>query len=101
MESVEIQMARLQERMEMVTHQMTRRESSDELLRTLIERIDRRMEKVEGQLATSAPTIEEFITIKNQVKGAGFAGRWLWAIGGFLISTVFAFREQIRDWFVG
>jgi chromosome segregation ATPase len=60
---------------------------------------DHRMEKVENQLASNAPTIEEFITIKHQVKGAGMLGKWAWMIGGFLIAFLFNARSHIKDIF--
>lgn len=105
-ELVEVQMARLQEQMKQVIdgmeHSRRLHEKSDERsdrMEQTIDRIDRRLNDVEKQLATNAPTIEEFITIKHQVKGAGILGRWIWAAGGFLIAFVFSMRAQIRDFF--
>jgi len=54
---------------------------------------------VKTKLAGQAPTIEEFITIKHKVVGAGKAGKWLWAIGAFLIGSVYSSREAVVSWF--
>ena len=104
-ESVEVQLARLQEQMRVMIEGMAEAKHSRNMTRDrlatmndTIVTLDRRLENVEKQFASSAPTIEEFITIKHQVKGAGIAGKWLWAIGGFIIATVFSFREAIRNW---
>lgn len=47
-----------------------------------------RLTSVESQLAVAAPTIAEFLVIKQRVIGAGALGRWLWLIGGVLLGTV-------------
>lgn len=54
---------------------------------------------VKTKLAGQAPTIEEFITIKHKVVGAGKLGGWLWTSGAFLIGLVFSSREAILAWF--
>ena len=107
MESAAVQMARLQEQMKTVIDNLDHASKSRERMSVKLEKVadqmdlfDRRMEKVEHQLATTAPTIEEFIMIKHQVKGAGIFGKWLWAAGGLLIGVVFTMREQIRAWFL-
>ena len=107
MESVEVRMARLEERISAILVGQEKSQAGQDRMSTKLDRMDdsmddmaRRLQKVEEQLASNAPTIEEFITIKTQIKGAGIAGKWLWAAGGFLISIAFTFREQIRDWFL-
>ena len=104
MESAEVQMARLQEQMNQVRETLdqiriasNKADTRDEKMDDLLQRFDRRLENVEKQLASSAPTIEEFITIKHKVQGAGILGRWIWAGGGILVGIIFSFREQIRE----
>lgn len=60
--------------------------------------MDGRMKVVEDSLKQQAPTIEEFITIKHKVVGAGVFGRWTWVVLAFLIGTVASLRSQIFHW---
>lgn len=108
MESQEVALARLQEQMKTVIDGQhiakESREKADDKLESISElilKMDRRVEKVEIQLASNAPTIEEFITIKHQVTGAGRAGKFLWAAGGIIIASAFYLREAIRNWLLG
>ncbi|AWY08127.1 hypothetical protein HOT48_gp112 [Klebsiella phage ZCKP1] len=41
-----------------------------------------RLKRVEESITKSEPTIEEFITIKHKVAGAGIFGKWAWAVAG-------------------
>lgn len=102
-ETLEVQMVRLQEQLKAVITSLSedrdsRKESDKQLTSIAIStaNLDRRLEVVEKQLAKDAPTIEEFITIKHQVKGAGMLGRWLWLFGGMMIAGLFNAREAIR-----
>lgn len=56
------------------------------------------MHDVKEKLAGQAPTIEEFIAIKNKVEGAGKLGRWIWVVGAGAIGYVFAMRAAIGAW---
>lgn len=104
-ESNEAQLARLDERLKAIMAELekatTSRKDQYERLeamgRSLLS-IDNRVEKVENSLAANAPTIEEFITIKHKVVGAGVMGRWLWLAGGAVISFVFTMREALFTW---
>jgi DNA repair ATPase RecN len=51
-------------------------------------KLDSRMGEVEKSLKTQAPTIEEFITIKHKVQGAGTAGKWIWGSVGAVLSLI-------------
>lgn len=57
-----------------------------------------RMEQVEKQFASTAPTIAEFIQVKHKIQGAGTAGKFVWAIAAFIIGLLVSSREMIRDW---
>lgn len=60
--------------------------------------MDIRMKAVEDSLKQQAPTIEEFITIKHKVVGAGMAGRWAWVVLCALVGLLFSFRTEIFKW---
>jgi chromosome segregation ATPase len=109
-ESLDIQMARLQEQLKSVIatlaedreerkvrhKQISRIEDTTDRLDLRLGALDLRMGAVEMQLAQNQPTIQEFLRIKHQVQGAGFLGKWTWAIGGVLIAGIYNSREAIR-----
>ena len=66
-----------------------------ETMGTKIVQVASQMTQVTEQLASHAPTIKEFIEIKHKVDGAGKVGRYLWILGGGLLTLVFAMREII------
>lgn len=108
MESIEVQMARIQEQMKSLISELERsnrgREHTDSQIDKLSESMSKlhiRMEKVEEQLTSNAPVIQEFITIKQKVTGAGVAGKWVWAGCATAITLIATFREQIRAYFLG
>ena len=41
-----------------------------------LQKMEGRLKNVEDSFAKSEPTIEEFITIKHKVAGAGVFGKW-------------------------
>lgn len=70
-------------------------------LRDSINDIGNRLKNVEDSLAKNEPTIEEFITIKHKVVGAGVFGKWVWAGAGAIIGVLAAARREIFAWFAG
>lgn len=70
-------------------------------LRDSINDIGNRLKNVEDSLAKNEPTIEEFITIKHKVVGAGIFGKWVWAGAGVIIGVLAAARREIFAWFAG
>ncbi len=70
-------------------------------LRDSINDIGNRLKNVEDSLAKIEPTIEEFITIKHKVVGAGIFGKWVWAGAGAIIGVLAAARREIFAWFAG
>ena len=68
-------------------------------LRDSINDIGNRLRSVEDCLAKNEPTIEEFITIKHKVVGAGIFGKWVWAGAGAIIGVLAAARREIFAWF--
>lgn len=104
-ESQEVQMARIDERMKNILQQLERAEMGrkhqyefNETIKASMNKIGDRIEGVEKSLAVQAPTIQEFITIKQKVVGAGMLGRWLWLGLGGLLTLIYNSREAILGW---
>jgi predicted phage tail protein len=103
--SPEVQLAVLGEQFKFIQQELaeaksarkTQYEKMEEQSKTLAV-MDARMQKVEASLQEQAPTIQEFITIKQRVVGAGFAGHWAWKAGGALICVLCYFRTEIFRW---
>lgn len=70
-------------------------------LRDSINDMGNRLKNVEDSLAKNEPTIEEFITIKHKVVGAGIFGKWVWAGAGAIIGVLAAARREVFAWFAG
>ena len=70
-------------------------------LRDSINDIGNRLKNVEDSLAKNEPTIEDFITLKHKVVGAGIFGKWVWAGAGAIIGVLAAARREIFAWFAG
>lgn len=104
-ESVEIQIARLEERFKTILDYMKDNKGSQDLFKewmtqtneTLI-KIDNRIENVEDNLAKASPTIDEFLIIKHKVVGAGLMGKWLWLGLGGILGALMTMRESIFAW---
>lgn len=102
MESTDIQLARLDERMKMILDRMSDTQESNAKTQAWMNKVDNslhditsRVTNVESSLNRAAPTIEEFITIKHKVIGAGVAGKWMWLTMGTLLGLVISMREQL------
>lgn len=107
-ESIEVQLAILAERVSTVIEdnkesKITRKAQYDsiEAIRAAVGTVNNRVGNLETQMSAAKPTIEEFITIKHKVVGAGALGKWLWAAGAALLGFVAASRETIFHWFSG
>jgi len=72
---------------------------STEALRGQISKMDGRVANVEQSLAAAKPTIDEFISVKNKVIGAGAIGKWLWVACGVLIGVIASSREAVFHYF--
>jgi uncharacterized coiled-coil protein SlyX len=104
-ESLEVQLAVLSERFAFIKQELeeakTARKSQYEKMEeqsVMMVNMDNRMRAVEISLTSQAPTIEEFITIKHKITGAGLAGHWVWKIGGGVLIVLCYFRTQIYQW---
>jgi len=103
-----VTLARLEERLRTIFENQTRetkaREKMEESIGKLQNSIlesDSRLKRVEESITKSEPTIEEFITIKHKVVGAGVFGKWVWLGAGAIIGVIAAARREIFAWFAG
>lgn len=104
-ETVEVRVARLEEQLKFLVEDACEAKASRKSQYESIESLGKAVlalagdvTEVKGKLAGQAPTIEEFITIKHKVVGAGKLGKWVWTAGVFLIGILFSSREQIISW---
>lgn len=105
-ESSEVQMARLDERLQQILREMElsrdSRKQQYEKLETISQNVsllETRVKGVEDGLNKASPTIDEFVNIKMKVQGAGALGKYVWMIGGGLLSALAFGREAIFSWF--
>lgn len=105
---IEVMLARLDERFRtLFENQKSEREDRAKLEKSLVDLsksvadMGSRLKNVEDSLARNEPTIEEFITIKHKVVGAGIFGKWIWAGAGAIIGILAAARREIFTWFAG
>jgi len=107
-DSVEVQLARVDEQLKMVLRNQEkdaerRKEQyeKNEARDRVVAEINTRLKSVEDTMNTQKPTIEEFITIKHKVVGAGKLGKWLWIAGAFLLGSIANLREYAIKLFGG
>ena len=100
-ESPEVQIARMDERLKTVVSLMERIESDRTTSLQWMVSVSERLANVENSLATSAPTISEFTSLKHKVMGAGVLGRWIWGASAALIGWIFGARETLLALFSG
>lgn len=101
-EPTEAQIARLDERLSTVLNELSEArngrkyqyEKLEEMGRTVLQ-ISNRVESVEKSLAKASPTIDEFLTIKHKVVGAGIAGKWVWAAASAIITGLIMSRDFV------
>lgn len=101
-ESLEVQLARLDERnkmilMSMENNQRETRESREQMKEAFesLRAIDSRLERLEGSFATSQPTLDEFRKVKHKLMGAGFLGRWVWVVLTGTLGLLYTMREHL------
>lgn len=68
---------------------------SIEATNSKVDHLTWRMDALETTMNKHAPTIAEFLTYKEQVRGAGKLGKMLWFIGGIVLSAA----ASIAGWF--
>jgi uncharacterized Rossmann fold enzyme len=104
-EVVEVRVARLEEKMNFLVDEAKEAKAARKMQYVTNEdnkakmiEIRNSLSAVEVKLAGQAPTIEEFITIKHKVVGAGKMGKGVWAIGAFIIGVLYSTRESFIAW---
>ena len=107
-ESTEIQLARLDERMRMLLDRVEENHGSHIKTRAWMGQvarqlhgIDSRVANMESSLAKNAPTIDEFVAIKHKVIGAGWAGKYLWLALGAVLGMIITAKDQFFRFFAG
>lgn len=102
----DVLLGRLEERLQILINNREKDENNQEKLENTlhglllsVQQMEGRLKSVEDSLAKSEPTIEEFITIKHKVVGAGIFGKWVWAGAGAIIGILAAARREIFAWF--
>jgi len=58
-----------------------------ELTNSKVDKLGWRLDALEQTMNNQAPTIAEFLTYKEQVRGAGRLGKFLWAMGGIILGA--------------
>jgi len=103
--SLEAQLGRLAGQQDMILRELTsasegrkQQYAAIEEIRGTLVSFDSRMTTVEENLTKFEPTIEEFISIKTKVVGAGKLGKFLWAVGAIILALAAKFREEIIIW---
>ncbi|AVO23164.1 hypothetical protein RIVERRIDER_83 [Xanthomonas phage RiverRider] len=100
-ESTDVLLARMDERLK------THAESNKDILQQLkaqneqLIAMSQRMQNVETSLTTQKPVIDDFITIKHKVVGAGQFGKWVWVVATALVTALLTGREKIAAWLAG
>jgi len=97
-ESVEVRVARLEENIKFLVKETEQASASRKGQYEAIETIQRAIECMKAKLDGQTPTIEEFITIKHKVVGVSKFGKYIWAIGSFIIGVVWSHKEAIGTW---
>lgn len=106
-EPIEVRVTRLEEQLRFLVDDAKEAKinrkgqyESIEYLRQAMSTMAGEVTEVKSKLAGQAPTIEEFITIKQKVVGAGKMGKVIWVIGAFMIGVVYSSREAVIGWLV-
>ena len=101
-ESPEVQIARLEERLKSLVLLLEKEEDNRMDMHQWMGSVDRtlaqmggRIENVEKSLASSAPTINEFMVLKHKVVGAGVLGKALWVSSAALIGFLYGTKEHV------
>lgn len=104
--SQEVQLALLGQQMEQMSKAMERMENHQATVAERMteyasgqDKMNQKMTVIEAQLASNQPTIQEFVTIKHKVQGAGAAGKWIWAAAAGILTFIATNRNNIIDFF--
>ena len=103
MDTNDIQLARLDERLKILIEQMSAdKEEKSAILKwmqdtdTKLQKITNELENLKQTFSTAEPTISSFVKINNQVEGAGKLGKYLWLALGVLLGSIGYIKEFIH-----
>lgn len=97
-QSTDVQLALLNERMSRIMSSLDAHAVQLSEVKESLVGIEGRQKSVEDSLAVSAPTIAEFLAVKQKVIGAGTLGRYLWIGLGSFLGFVIASKETVLTW---
>ena len=110
-EPVEVGIARMQEQLKAILEDASEAKQArkeqykvTQEMQTDLASVKSRLEMVEKQIASSAPTLAEFVVMKHRIQGVGSFGRWLWGFFGFvtgLIAWVIGAIPALQSWLIG
>ena len=103
--SLETLVGKLSGQVEILLQQQDKAEHNRKLLYEKVEEVGRdvlklsdRMLVAEAKLTEHQPTITEFITVKHKVQTAGMIGKWIWAIGAAILTSVAFLVTKISEY---
>jgi len=117
-ESTDVRMARMEEQLKTILKSLEKAEkdrdkSADRLeaeaevttkglneINNQYRSLDARLAKLENKVNDNQPTIEEFITIKHQVKGASKLGTFIYGAIGVVVGFLLALKTEIFSLFI-
>lgn len=96
-ETTQVTLARLDERLRSVQQQNMDIKGKLDDTTSKLGQMENRLANVETSLTQSKPVIDEFITIKTKVVGAGQFGKWVWVIGASVISLIIGSKTKVVE----
>ncbi len=98
-ETVEVQLARLDERIKHLVQLQTQQNVGLTQLTDNIDSVNKRMTAMEATIASAGPALTEYTAVKNQIIGAGRFGRWIWIGASFLLGLTISIKDWLLSWF--
>lgn len=100
-DSVEVLLGRLDERISEIQRRMRDDDKKDREFQEWKTKIETSISLMAKSLSDSEPTIQEFITIKHQVAGAGKLGKYLWTGLGLILGFIISVKTELFRFFQG
>lgn len=97
-EPPEVHLARLEERCKFILQELMEAKEARQAQYVTLIALEHRLGAVETTLREQAPAVQEFLTIKGRVIGAGMFGRGVWMAAVAAIGMIFHYREAIGAW---
>ena len=97
-EDVAMLVVRLDERLKNLQDELQEAKIERKKQAVSIDNLTNKVNLLENQLIESAPVIKEALSIKQKLIGAGMLGKWVWAVGGGLLTIIYSCRQEIIRW---